>query len=216
MNIMKKWLLLLTLILLTLLTACGESEPASVAEIPDEPSKAELTDSLNNQFSSDIENVLADVFYRLDTVVSDSAEANIYATRQFTLDELVNEVASAIPPTETSEKHNNQQMLIYPNHFVTFKQSEEDNQVILMEVAPDTFVRNNYSPNYLNNFFAFAMLNRMLSANNWAESRRNTCATGSCYGGYSTGTKTFGGDVVTNRTNRGMFSTRGGGPSAGK
>ncbi|CQR48128.1 hypothetical protein BN1058_02476 [Paraliobacillus sp. PM-2] len=213
---MKRWLLLLCLTLLPLLVACGEAEPASVDEIPDEASQAQLTERLNKGVPMDIESLLADVFYKLDTVVSDSAEANIYATRQFTLDELVDEVASAMPPKEISEKYNNQQMLIYPNHFVTFKQSEEEDQVILMEVAPDRFVRNNYSPNYLNHFFAFAMLNRMLSADNWAENKRNTCSAGSCYGGYTTGTKSFGGDVVTNRTNRGMFSTRGGGPSAGK
>lgn len=214
---MKKGYFFVCFILITLLlTACGETEPASVDEIPDEDSKAQLTDRLNQSTAGDIDSLLSDVFYRLDTVVSDSAEANIYATKQFTVDEAVTEIAQVLPPDEQSEKQGTEQILIYDNYFVTFKESEEDNHVVLMEVASDAFVRNNYSPNYLNNFFAFAMLNRMLSANNWAETRQSQCINGDCYGGYTTGTKSFGGDVTTNRTNRGIFSTRGGGPSAGK
>ncbi len=213
---MKKMLWLLFLVCLVLLAGCGEEQPASVDEIPSEDSQAVLIEQLKSKNLQDIEQLLANVFYKLDTVVSDSEQATIYATKQFTLDEIVDEVTRVLPPEEISKKKDNQQILIYRNQFVTFKESEEDSQVILMEVASDAFVRNNYSPNYLNSFFAFAMLNRMLSANNWAESRRSSCSSGSCYGGYTTGTKTFGGNVTTNRTNRGMFSTRGGGPSAGK
>ncbi|GAA5416346.1 hypothetical protein Pryu01_01380 [Paraliobacillus ryukyuensis] len=213
---MKKWLLLLSLLAIFVLTACGETEPASVDEIPSEQSQAELITQLQTSNAANVETLLANTFYKLDTVVSDSSEANVYATRQFTVDEAVTEVANVLQPEQQSEKYNNERMLVYPNYFVTFKESEEDNQVVLMEVASDTFVRNNYSPNYLNHFFAFALINRMLSADNWARSRQSYCSNGGCYGGYTTGRTSFGGDVTTNRTNRGMFSTRGGGPSAGK
>ena len=206
----------LLIMVLVFLSACGETEPASVDEIPSEPSQAELTDQLQSSTTYDVETLMSDNFYLLDTVVSDREEANIYATKQFTVEEIVDVVSETIPPDETSEKKDNQQILIYPNHFVTFKQSEEDAQVTLIEVATDTFVRNNYSPNYLNGFFTYLMLDRMLSTNNWGQNRQNQCTGGSCYGGYRTGTKTFGGGVTTNRTNRGLSSIRGGGPSAGK
>lgn len=215
---MKKIISIFSLILiLIVLSACGsEAEPASVDEIPSESSQSEITNQLKNSSTADIDVLLSDAFYKLDTVVGNNEEANIYATKQFTIDEIVDTVSEVIPPDETSEKKGDEQMLIYPNHFVTFKQSEEDKQVVLMEVATDTFVRNNYSPNHLNGFFTYLMINRMLSSNNWAQTRQNQCASGSCYGGYRTGTGAFGGDVTTNRTNRGMSSTRGGGISAGK
>ncbi|GGM26552.1 hypothetical protein GCM10011351_10370 [Paraliobacillus quinghaiensis] len=201
---------------LIFLSACGETEPASVDEIPSEPSQAELTDQLKRSTTYDVETLMSDNFYLLDTVVADREEANIYATKQFTVEEIVDVVSETIEPDEISEKKDNQRILIYPNHFVTFKQSEEDSQVTLIEVATDTFVRNNYSPNYLNGFFTYIMLDRMLSTNNWGQNRQNKCSGGSCYGGYTTGQKTFGGGVTTNRTNRGLSSIRGGGPSAGK
>ncbi|WP_112181611.1 MULTISPECIES: DUF4247 domain-containing protein [Paraliobacillus] len=214
---MKKTISFFSLLILLVLTACSEAEPASVDEIPVESSQSEITNQLESASTSDIEILLSDAFHKLDTVVGDNEEANIYATRLFTIDEIVDTVSGVIPPDEISEKQDNEQMLIYPNHFVTFKQSEEDSEVVLMEVATDTFVRNNYSPNYLNGFFTYVMINRMLSADNWAQNRQSQCGTsGSCYGGYSTGTSTFGGSVTTNRTNRGMSSTRGGGTSAGK
>jgi len=206
---------LITMVLV-FLSACGETEPASVDEIPSEPSQAELTDQLQNSTTYDIETLMSDNFYLLDTIVADREEANIYATKKFTVDEIVDVVSQTIPPDETSGKKDNQQILNYPNHFVTFKQSEEDNQVTLIEVASETFVRNNYSPNYLNGFFTYLMLDRMLSTNNWGQNRQSQCAGGSCYGGYRTGKTTFGGGVTTNRTNRGLSSIRGGGPSAGK
>lgn len=216
-NFMKKTIGFLSLFILLTLSACSDPEPASVDEIPSESSQSEITNQLENASTSDVEILLSDAFYKLDTVVGDHEEANIYATRLFTIEEIVDTVSEVITPDEISEKKGSEQMLIYPNHFVTFKQSEEDAEVVLMEVATDTFVRNNYSPNYLNGFFTYVMINRMLSSNNWAQNRQSQCGTsGSCYGGYRTGTSTFGGSVSTNRASRGMSSVRGGGTSAGK
>ncbi|MDL4841328.1 DUF4247 domain-containing protein [Aquibacillus rhizosphaerae] len=205
------------------LTACGSSQfsglgtneqpDVSVDNIPDEPSKQELISQIEASDSNSIEPIIANNFYLLDTVSGDNESANVYATKQFEMEELVSVISDSLTPDEKSEVKDNQQILIYPNHFVTFKLSEEDSSTILMEVANDNFVRNNYSPNYLNSFFTFALINRMLSADNWAQNRRNQCSNGACYGGYSTNRSQNQGGVTSNR---GMSTVRGGGPSAGK
>ncbi|WP_226036426.1 DUF4247 domain-containing protein [Aquibacillus saliphilus] len=212
---MNKIIYGLTLVmLLFILSACGglqgitgsETPSVSVEDVPDEPSKEELINNINTSNAEDIEAIVSNNFHLLDVISTDEGNANVYATKRFTIEELADLIAKNIEPDEKSDIKDNQQILIYPEHFATFKVSEEDQETILIEIASDQFVRNHYSPNYLNGFFTFMMLNRMLDSNNWSENRRNQCRNGNCYGGYST----------TKSTNRGMSTVRGGGPSVGK
>ncbi|SDK43263.1 protein of unknown function [Sediminibacillus albus] len=207
--------------LILILASCGplsnsqlsgsEEKPSvSVDEIPDEPSQSELREKLESASDTEIEALISNNFHLLDVVSGDDGNANVYATRQFTREELVSLITEINSPDEKSEVKDNQQMLIYPNHFVTFKTSEEDNEVLLIEVASDQFVRSNYSPNYLNGFFTFLLINRMLGTSSWERSRMDQCKNSSCYGGYTTQNR---GGL---NTNRGMSSYRGGGSSSGK
>ncbi|QTN00074.1 DUF4247 domain-containing protein [Sediminibacillus dalangtanensis] len=217
---MHKILGVCLLSLVLLLTACGsglsqlqgtEEEPSvSVEEIPDEPDRQEIEEQLKASSNQDIEAIFANNFYLLDVVTGDDAQANVYATRQFKREQLISLVSSIKKPDEKSEVKDGEQILIYPDYFVTFKPSEEDQDVLLIEVASDQFVRSNYSPNHLNGFFTFLLLNRMLGTSNWEKSRMDQCRSGGCYGGYTTG------DRGGLNTKRGMSSYRGGGASAGK
>ncbi|MDC3412650.1 DUF4247 domain-containing protein [Aquibacillus sp. 3ASR75-11] len=227
---MKKWLFgTLTLLGIGILAGCG---PASFSEltgspengtpfssqedideaIPEEPTKEEISQKIKKANGNDIEGIIQDNFFLLDVVSSDNENAKVYATQRFTVSELVETITSVVEPDEKSELKDNQQILIYPNTFVTFKQSDIASNTVLMEVASDQFVRNNYSPNYLNTFFTFMLLNRMLDRNNWAQNRADQCRNGACYGGYTNGRNYSGGTT----SKRGMSSFRGGGPSAGK
>ncbi|WP_407269019.1 DUF4247 domain-containing protein [Radiobacillus sp. PE A8.2] len=214
----------LSIVLLLILSACGpsgftnssgafEDPGVSVDMIPDEPTKQELTENIQQTATNDIEAVIANNFELLDVVQGEDAIANVYATRQFSVSEIVSVISEAIEPDEISDLKNNQQILIYPNHFVTFKVSEEDADVVLMEVATEQFVRDNYSPSFLQTYFAFRLLDSVLGVPNWGSSRSNKCANGGCYGGYSTSKPYNQGSL---NTNRGMSDYRGGGPSAGK
>lgn len=207
----------LGLFILLLLSACaqtnfteiteGFTEPsASIKEIPSEPSKETMMSDIKNSSSRDIEAIIAKNFYLLDVVQGDNGNANIYATQRFTISELVTVLSEAIQPDQISEMKNNQQILIYPNHFVTVKTSQEDANTLLIEVASDEFVKNNYSPNFLTTYFAIRLLDDVLDVDDWGKKRINQCSNGGCYGGYS----------IRGTTQRGMSDFRGGGPSAGK
>ncbi|UFU01401.1 DUF4247 domain-containing protein [Radiobacillus kanasensis] len=210
---MKKGFLFLLLgLCLALLAACGQqmsfedSEPqVSVDNIPDEPSVSELEDQLKQSTTNDIEALISNNFFLLDVVDTDNGSANIYATRRFTVPEMVELLREKVKPEEISDIKNNQQILAYPDQFVSVKQSEEDSNVTIIEVANDEFVRNHYSPSFLNTYFSYVLLSRLLDVDDW-DRRRRQCQDGGCYGGYTTGTS----------TNRGMSGYRGGGPGSGK
>lgn len=191
------------------LDGASETEPVTVENIPEEPSRQELTDSLERNSSDDIAAMLGNTFYLLDVVSGESEEAYVYATRQFSVQELANLVAELKVPEEISEFKENRQILVYDDHFVTFQQAEENEDITLIEVASDEFVENNYSPNYFNGFFTFLLLNRMIGSNNWSNNRMERCRNTQCYGGYSN-SRSY------NTNNRGMSNYRGGGPGAGK
>ncbi|WP_138415318.1 DUF4247 domain-containing protein [Aquibacillus sediminis] len=211
----KKYLFAFTILLiLLLLSACGTEQPSvSVDDIPDEPSKQELMEQIEQTNATSIKSIIADNFFLLDTVEgSNNDKADVYATRAFSVSELVDLVANKRTPEEKSDLKDNQQILIYPNHFVTFKQSEEDATVTLIEVASNSFVRNNYSPNFLSTYFAIRLLDNVLGVNNWANKRRNSCQSGDCYGGYTVPKSNNSGSSLK----RGLSTFRGGGPSVGK
>ncbi|WP_077621214.1 DUF4247 domain-containing protein [Sediminibacillus massiliensis] len=218
---MKKLLCAVILPLCLLLAACGQlnyseinessSEPSvSVEDLPEEPAKSEVVSQLENSSGGNIEAIISNNFPMLDSVSGEDGTANIYGTKLFKREELVSLMTELFPPEEVSKVEDNQQILIYPDHFVTFKPSEENGDVLLIEVASDAFVRNNYSPNYLNSFFTFLILNRMLDSANWGQRRMEQCRNSNCYGGYTTQNR---GGL---NTNRGMSTFRGGGPGSGK
>lgn len=176
---MKKSIGVISLLFVLVLSACGatnfqeladssvtEESTASVDDIPDEPSQDEIISQIKNNEGNDVEEIISDNFYLLDVVSGENGNAHIYATQKFTIQELVSTITSVAPPEEKSEQKDNRQILIYPGNFVTFKVSEEDKETVLIEIASDEFVENNYSPNYLNGFFTFLLLNQMLGTNN--------------------------------------------------
>ncbi|MRH42859.1 DUF4247 domain-containing protein [Aquibacillus halophilus] len=202
--------------LMIVLAACGlsglqgfsdsQAPSVSVDDVPEEPPKEEIENSIEATDAGDIETIISNNFHLLDVVSTDDGNANVYATNRFAVSELADLVSNTLEPEEKSELKDNQQILIYPDHFATFKLSEENDETVLIEIASDQFVRNHYSPNYLNTFFGFMLLNSMLDRNDWSDRRLGQCRNNNCYGGYTT----------TRSTQRGMSTVRGGGPSSGK
>ncbi|MUK87557.1 DUF4247 domain-containing protein [Ornithinibacillus sp. L9] len=203
----KRGMLLIGLLfLLILLASCssrGIDQGMSFAaeDIPNEPSKDEIIETINHSTNYEIDDVIEANFSRMDEVSGDGSKAEIYATTQFGLTELSSVISNAIEPREISEVKDNQQILIYPDHFLTLRESEEDSDVLLIEVASDEFVRRNYSPNFLSTYFSIRLLESMLGTSNWGSSNK---------GGY-TGMGGLGGS-----SGRGNTTFRGGGPGTGK
>lgn len=217
---MKYWLAGFCLVFVLILAGCGNSDEqtASVSDIPDEPDKETVTSEFENSVGESIETLIDNNFYLLDVISGERrGSANVYATRLYTVDELEELFKQAEGPDEISDKKNGQQIMIYDDVFITLKPSDEDGDVALIEVADRTFVRNNYSPNYLNTFFTFALLNSLFG-NNWSQNRMDTCQSGGCYGGYTSTYRSNddGGGSGGSSTRRGTSNYRGGGPDAGK
>lgn len=180
---------------------------------PEEGSKDKLLEKLTKGSFKEPSNMISDTFPLLDVVkgTQGSREAKIYSTQSFSIQELASLVVEKFPPEQESELHNGKKILVYPNEFITFKQSEQDQNVVLMEIASDEFVRNNYSPNFFDGLLALWILDEVLDVDDWGKKRRKACLSGACYGGYSSKKYRSG----TSGSFRGS-TNRGGGPSSGK
>lgn len=198
----KRILLIGLLFPIILLTACsfGGQQGSSITaeDIPDEPPKDEISTAIGSASNDEIDDIIEGNFPLMDTVTRDSQTAKVYATKEFNLTELASVLSTAVKPEEISEVKDNQQILIYPDDFITLRESEEDQDVLMIEVASDEFVRRNYSPNFLSTYFTIRLLENMLGADNWASRSRGD------YRGMN--------DVP----NRGNTTFRGGGPGSGK
>lgn len=210
---MKKWSACIVILFIVIIVAGCSANDRGVPEdveitaddIPEESSKDELIDKIKNNTSNDIDDIIEANFSLMDVVSVDSDKAEIYATKRFELNELADVLTATIEPDKESEVKDNQQILIYPNYFVTLKVSPDDKNALIIELAGDEFVKQNYSPSFLQTYFAFSLLNSVIGGNNWG------CRSGNCYGGY-----TGRGYYPNGTPNRGSSSYRGGGPGAGK
>ncbi|MFD2926222.1 DUF4247 domain-containing protein [Halobacillus naozhouensis] len=182
-------------------------------ELPEEPSRNEIIDNINNTDTSSIEELIRKGFPLLDTVKTDRGISEIYMTQELTLPKVTELLKKNIPPEEVSERNDGKQVLVYPEHFVILQESDAEPGLVLIELSSDEFVRNHYSPSFFQGLLAYSLLNRMLDSDDWARKRASTCqSTGNCYGGYNK----YGG---YNSGKPGSFrgsSNRGGGPGAGK
>jgi len=195
------------LLLLILLGACSSSEGEAIvaADIPEEAEQQEIRTTIEHAADGnfEIDDVIEAAFPLMTTVEGDSSDAEVYATTRFTLSELSSLLTTAFQAEEISEVKDNQQMIIFPEYFVTLRENEADDDVLLIEVADDEFVRRNYSPSFLSTYFSIRLLESMLG-NNW---NRNDSS-----GSYS-GMGSLGG---SGDTSRGNTTFRGGGPGTGK
>ncbi|MEC3882898.1 DUF4247 domain-containing protein [Halobacillus sp. HZG1] len=191
----------------------GSYTEDTYGELPSEPDRSEILNGLENSGTNDIESLVQNHFPLLDTVRSEQGISRIYMTKQLTLTEVSDSLTSAIPPEEISERQENKQALIYPDHFVILQESTEEPGVITIELASDDFVRNHYSPGFFSGLFLGSILNRSLGSNDWYERRRANCQqTGNCYGGYGM----YGNYNSGGTTSMRGSSNRGGGPGTGK
>ncbi|MFC4403669.1 DUF4247 domain-containing protein [Gracilibacillus xinjiangensis] len=224
---MKHHLLIMSgLILCLILAGCGQDQIQNISafdgsssvnkeDVQTEESKEEIIDQLKNGNTADMERLIANTFPFVDSATGEKTTANIYATDKFEVQELAKLLEEIEKPDEISEYIDNQQILIYNDHFIILKDSEEMDDVVFIEVASDDFVRNNYSPNFLTTYFAIRLLDDVLGVDNWAKKRRSTCQNGGCYGGYRS-SQSYNKGNTTNSSSRGMGSFRGGGPGTGK
>jgi Domain of unknown function (DUF4247) len=204
-DLCRKCILLIGLLfLIILLSACssrGMSGDAITAQdIPDEPSKDEITSIIKNSSNYEMDDIIEANFPLVATVEGDSSNADIFATTRFNLSELSSILTETIKPTEISEVKDNQQIMIYPDDFITLRESKADSNVLLIEVASDEFVRRNYSPNFLSTYFAIRLLDNVLGVDDWGRKYRGSY---SGMGGMDT-------------PSRGNTTFRGGGPGSGK
>lgn len=190
--------------LFILLSACSNDdiseESITAQDIPDEPSKDDIIETIQHSSNYDIDDVIEANFPKLTTVEGDSSNAEIFATTRFQLTELSSLLSKTIVPSEISEVKDNQQILIYEKEFITLRESKADASVLLIEVASDEFVRRNYSPNFLSTYFTIRLLEEVLDVDDWGKKYR--------------GTYTGMGDLGT--PGRGNTTFRGGGPGSGK
>ncbi|RLL48518.1 DUF4247 domain-containing protein [Oceanobacillus piezotolerans] len=167
-------------------------------DIPNEPDKDTTLSSILSSPSNDIDDIIEVNFPLIDVVSDNNETAEIYATTQFSLSELSEALQDAVSPQEVSEVIENQQILIYPEKFVTLGYSESDDEVLLIEVASENYARENYSPSFLQTYFGIRLLDSIFG-NNWSSN----------YDRDSRGS--------TNTTpSRGNTTFRGGGPGSGK
>ncbi|SEA48814.1 protein of unknown function [Thalassobacillus cyri] len=192
----------------------SSSDPAiTYDELPEEPSKESIISSLQQSEPSDAEELVSNHFPLIDTVRTDEGISRVYVTREFRIPELADLLAETLKPDEKSDYNNNKQVLVYPDHFVIMKESEEEPGVVFIELSNDQFVRNHYTPGFFNGLLTYAVLNRMLNSSNWAKNQAGRCrASNDCYGGYTMYGGYRSGDTGTFRGSTG----RGGGPGAGK
>ncbi|SDN76391.1 MULTISPECIES: DUF4247 domain-containing protein [Halobacillus] len=191
----------------------GSYTEDTYGELPSEPDRSEILSGIENSEANDIESLIQDHFPLLDTVRSDQGISRIYMTKELSLTEVSDSLTSVIPPEEISEKQENKQALIYPDHFVILQESTEEPGVITIELASDDFVRNHYSPGFFSGLFLGSILNRSLGSNDWYDRRRANCQqTGNCYGGYGM----YGNYNSGGTTSMRGSSNRGGGPGTGK
>jgi len=206
--------------MILLLAACSsdrgiqQESTVTADDVPNEPTKNDIRDAISNSPSSQIDAVIASNFPLVDTVTEDDTRAEIYATTRFGLSELSSVLSNSFQPDEKSDVIDNQQILIYPDYFVTLRPSGADDNVLLIEVASETFVERNYSPNFLSTYFTIRMLDSLFG-NNWTNRRSQSCLNGNCYGGYSGGSSSSKGSLF-GTPSRGNSSYRGGGTSFGK
>jgi hypothetical protein len=200
----KRIVLIGLLFLIILLSACSSrgmsGEAITAQDIPDEPSKEEITTIIKNSSNYEMDDIIEANFPLITTVEGDSSNAEIFATTRYNLTELSSILTETIEPTEISEVKDNQQILIYPDDFITLRESKADSSVLLIEVASDEFVRRNYSPNFLSTYFAIRLLNDVLDVDDWGRKHRGSY---SGMGGIDT-------------PSRGNTTFRGGGPGSGK
>lgn len=200
---------------LLFLSGCGGfgSERGMSGSNLDPESKEQVTENIEGQTYSTIENLLEDNFTLVDVISEGTNETTrIYGTRQFSLDELANLLEQGTNPEEVSDVQNQKQVLIYSDDILTLQMDENEDGLLLIELATTEFVRNHYSPNYFNGFFALWLLDDVLDVDDWAKKRSNRCAGGDCYGGYMNTQKYRSGSAGSFRG----FSSRGGGPGVGK
>lgn len=178
-------------------------------QLSGEPAKEEIKNQLENNAAPTIEGLIGNTFTFIESVSGEQSVSNVYATSKFAVEELADLIANNNEPEEISDYIDQQQILIYPDHFVFIKDSEVDEDVTIIEVATDEFVRNNYSPNFLSTYFTIRLIDSMLGADDWSRNRGRYCRTNDCYGGYTAKRSQAS-------KQRGMGSFRGGGPGAGK
>ncbi|MFD1019029.1 DUF4247 domain-containing protein [Thalassobacillus hwangdonensis] len=191
----------------------GAYEEATYGELPDEPSKSEITQSISQSSATNIESLIEENFPLLDKVRGENGLANVYMTREFEIPELTELISEKLEPDEISERVEGKQALIYPDQFIILKESTEEPDVVLIEVASDDFVRNNYAPGFFTGMLAYRILDDVLDVDDWHKKRRNQCKNGNCYGGYTM----YGGSFRSGDSGglRG-YDSRGGGPGTGK
>ncbi|MFC7320322.1 DUF4247 domain-containing protein [Halobacillus campisalis] len=190
----------------------GSNAQDTYQELPDEPSRSEVLAAIDDSEATSIRSVIRDSFPLLDTVETDEGDSEIYMTQELTLPETAEQLENKINPEDISDREEGKQVLFYPNEFVILQESDEEPGLVLIEVASDEFVRNNYSPSFFQGLVAYSLLNSMLGSNNWASQRESSCrASGDCYGGYGM----YGGSNSGSGSFRGS-TNRGGGPGSGK
>ncbi|GAA0611132.1 hypothetical protein GCM10009001_30480 [Virgibacillus siamensis] len=202
---MKKWMLLTVILsFLFLLASCSfrgmQGESFTAENIPDEPPKDEIITAIKQSANDEMDDIIESNFPEMLTVEGDGNNAEVFATKQFNLTELSSVLSETIEPEEISDVKDDQQILIYPDDFITLRESEEDQDVLLIEVASDEFVRRNYSPNFLSTYFAMSLLGNMLDVNDWGSRRQGN----------------YKGMGSLNVPHRGNTTFRGGGPGVGK
>lgn len=177
-----------------------QGESFTAENIPDEPPKDEIIAAIKQSANDEIDDVIEGNFPEVYTVEGDNSNAEIFATKRFNITELSSVFSETIEPDNISDVKDNQQILIYPDDFVTLRESEEDQDVLMIEVASDEFVRRNYSPNFLSTYFAISLLGNVLDVNDWGSRRQGN----------------YKGMGSLNAPHRGNTTFRGGGPGAGK
>ncbi|MFG6121455.1 MULTISPECIES: DUF4247 domain-containing protein [Thalassobacillus] len=189
------------------------NEERTYDELPDEQAKTDIISAMEQSSPEDADKMVSDHFPLIDTIRTDQGISKIYVTRKFTIPELADLLSETLEPEEKSDFTENKQVLVYPDDFVIMKESEEEPGVVFIELANDQFVRNHYSPGFFNGLLTYAVLNRMLNSNNWADKQAGRCrASNDCYGGYSMYGGYRSGETGTFRGSSG----RGGGPGTGK
>lgn len=154
-----------------------------------------------------------------DTVRGDRGEqANVYRVERASVPEVARDLAERATPDHVSEASEERMILSYPDELVSVYRDVDQAEDTLVEVASTTFVRNNYSPSFLEGYLLGSLIGNIFGSGwqnrDWNRPYRGYIGPDRRYSTYGGAKGATGGSIRQGSSGTRFF--RGGGLGVGK